>query len=125
MTSGELFIDGVDVKAYELEHLRDAIGMVLQKNTLFSGTIEENLKWGNENATQEQIAWACRVSCSNEFISRLPGGLNTDLGQGGVNVSGGQKQRLCIARALLKKPKVLIFDDSTKCRRYGDSSFNI
>lgn len=113
VTSGELFIDGVDVKAYELEHLRDAIGMVLQKNTLFSGTIEENLKWGNENATQEQIAWACRVSCSNEFISRLPGGLNTDLGQGGVNVSGGQKQRLCIARALLKKPKVLIFDDST------------
>ena len=113
VTSGELFIDGVDVKAYELEHLRDAIGMVLQKNTLFSGTIEENLKWGNENATQEQIAWACRVSCSDEFISRLPGGLNTDLGQGGVNVSGGQKQRLCIARALLKKPKVLIFDDST------------
>ena len=87
--------------------------MVLQKNTLFSGTIRENLLWGNEHATEEEIAQACAAACADEFISRLPGGLDMDLGQGGVNVSGGQKQRLCIARAILKKPKVLILDDST------------
>ncbi|WP_347562453.1 ABC transporter ATP-binding protein [Clostridium sp. KNHs216] len=113
VTSGSLKIDGRDVKEYPLAHLRDAVGMVLQKNTLFSGTIRENLKWGNENATDEELDWACRIACADEFLSRMPEGYDTDLGQGGVNVSGGQKQRLCIARALLKRPKVLIFDDST------------
>ncbi len=113
VTSGSLKIDGRDVKEYPLAHLRDAVGMVLQKNTLFSGTIRENLKWGNENATDEELDWACRIACADEFLSRMPEGYDTDLGQGGVNVSGGQKQRLCIARALLKRPRVLIFDDST------------
>ena len=87
--------------------------MVLQKNTLFSGTIRENLLWGDENATDEELWEACRAACADEFLSRMPDGLDTDLGQGGVNVSGGQKQRLCIARAILKKPQVLILDDST------------
>ena len=96
-----------------MEHLRDCCAMVLQKNTLFSGTIRENLLWGNEHATEEEINAACAAACADEFIGRLPGGLDMDLGQGGVNVSGGQKQRLCIARAILKKPKVLILDDST------------
>ncbi len=113
VTSGSLKIDGYDAKEYPVAHLRDAVGMVLQKNTLFSGTIRENLKWGNENATEEELDWACHIACVDEFLSRLPDGYETDLGQGGVNVSGGQKQRLCIARALLKRPKVLIFDDST------------
>lgn len=113
VTAGSLKIDGYDVREYPVAHLRDAVGMVLQNNTLFSGTIRENLKWGNENATQEELDWACRVACADEFLGRLPDGYETDLGQGGVNVSGGQKQRLCIARALLKRPRVLIFDDST------------
>lgn len=113
ITSGSLTIDGKDVKEFSLEHLRDAVGIVLQKNVLFSGTIRENLLWGNPDADEEEIAWACHAACVDEFISRFPDGYDTDLGQGGVNVSGGQKQRLCIARTLLKHPKVLIFDDST------------
>ena len=98
---------------YTMEHLRDAVSVVLQKNTLFSGTIRENLLWGDPNATEEQLWAACRAACADEFLERMPDGLDTDLGQGGVNVSGGQKQRLCIARAILKQPKVLILDDST------------
>ena len=112
-TKGVVRVGGRPVADYTMEHLRDACAMVLQKNTLFSGTIRENLLWGNEHATEEEIAAACAAACADEFISRLPGGLDMDLGQGGVNVSGGQKQRLCIARAILKKPKVLILDDST------------
>ena len=101
------------MRSYELAALRDAVAMVLQKNVLFSGTIRENLRWGDPDANDEALMAACRAACADEFIERMPKGLDTDLGQGGVNVSGGQKQRLCIARALLKKPKVLIFDDST------------
>lgn len=112
-TEGTVLVGGRPVSDYTMEHLRDACAMVLQKNTLFSGTIRENLMWGNEHATQEEIDAACAAACADEFIGRLPGGLDMDLGQGGVNVSGGQKQRLCIARAILKKPKVLILDDST------------
>ena len=110
---GTVKIDGVDVKNYPMKHLRDAIAVVLQKNTLFSGTMLSNLKWGDENASMEKIKEACHIACVDEFIDRLPDGYNTEMGQGGVNVSGGQKQRLCIARAILKKPKVLILDDST------------
>lgn len=113
ITKGELKIDGKDIKSYSLEQLREKIAMVLQKNVLFSGTIEDNLRWGNMNASDEEIAWACKVACVDEFIDKFPKGYDSDLGQGGVNVSGGQKQRICIARALLKHPKILIFDDST------------
>lgn len=113
VSEGTVCIDGRNVKEYSIEHLRDAVGMVLQKNTLFSGTIRENLLWGDEHASQEDIEWACHIAAVDEFIDHFPKGYDSDLGQGGVNVSGGQKQRLCIARALLKRPKVLIFDDST------------
>lgn len=113
VTSGMVRIDGRPAAAYTLKHLRDAIAVVLQKNTLFSGTVLDNLRWGNENATEKEIEAACRIACVDEFIDRLERGLETEVGQGGVNLSGGQKQRLCIARALLKNPKVLILDDST------------
>ena len=110
---GTVRVGGRPVADYTMEHLRDAVSVVLQKNTLFSGTIRENLLWGDANATEEQLWAACRAACADEFLERMPEGLDTDLGQGGVNVSGGQKQRLCIARAILKRPKVLILDDST------------
>lgn len=113
VTEGEVLVDGHPVQEYPLKGLRDSIAMVLQKNTLFSGTVEENLRWGKEDATREEIDTACRIACVDEFIDRLENGYQTEMGQGGVNVSGGQKQRLCIARTLLKKPKILIFDDST------------
>ena len=112
-TEGTVKVGGRDVRRYDLAALRDAVGIVLQKNVLFSGTVRENLQWGDKNASDEAIWAACRAACADEFLQRMPGGLDADLGQGGVNVSGGQKQRLCIARALLKKPKILIFDDST------------
>ena len=110
---GTVSVGGRSVKDYCLEHLREQVSVVLQKNVLFSGTIRENLLWGDPNATEEQLWAACRAACADEFLERMPDGLDTDLGQGGVNVSGGQKQRLCIARAILKQPKVLILDDST------------
>ena len=113
VTDGELLVGGVNVKDYKMFNLRDAVSMVLQKNVLFSGTIAENLRWGNKNATDEEIQEACKIADAHNFVSSFPDGYNTDLGQGGVNVSGGQKQRLCIARAILKKPKILILDDST------------
>ena len=110
---GEIKVGGVNVRKYDTEVLRNQVAMVLQKNVLFSGTIRDNLKWGNENATDEEILKACKAADAYEFIESFPYGLDTDLGQGGVNVSGGQKQRLCIARALLKRPKIIILDDST------------
>lgn len=113
VSSGCIYIDDHPLYEYTQEHLRDSIAMVLQKNTLFSGTVKENLYWGKEDATEEEIKNACDIACVNEFIDRLENGFDTELGQGGVNVSGGQKQRLCIARAILKAPKVLILDDST------------
>ena len=112
-SEGSVLVGGVDVKKYDLVTLRDSVAMVLQKNLLFSGTIKENLRWGNENATDEEIYEACKLAQADEFISTLPNGYDTYIEQGGTNVSGGQKQRLCIARALLKKPKILILDDST------------
>lgn len=112
-TQGSVKVGGVDVKNYNLDILRNSVAMVLQKNVLFSGTIAENLRWGDENATDEDLRLAAKQACAEEFIENLPGKYDYDLGQGGVNVSGGQKQRLCIARAMLKKPKVIIFDDST------------
>lgn len=112
-TEGAVYVGGHNVKEYTMEHLRDACAMVLQKNTLFSGTIRENLRWGNEHATDEEIAAACRAACADEFIDKMPEGYDTHIEQGGTNVSGGQKQRLCIARAILRNPKVLILDDST------------
>ena len=112
-SEGAVKVGGVDVRDYDLTVLRDAVSIVLQKNELFSGTVRENLQWGAPEASDEEIWAACRAACAGEFLERMPKGLDTDLGQGGVNVSGGQKQRLCIARALLKKPKILIFDDST------------
>ena len=113
VTEGSLKVGGHDVREYDLKALRDAVGMILQKNVLFSGTVRDNLKWGNKQADDETIWKACRAACADEFLNRMPKGLDTDLGQGAVNISGGQKQRLCIARALLKSPKVMIFDDST------------
>ncbi|MBR5217724.1 MAG: ABC transporter ATP-binding protein [Oscillospiraceae bacterium] len=113
VTEGAVLVGGRNVKDYTMEHLRDACAMVLQKNTLFSGTIRENLRWGDSNATDEEIAEACRIACADEFISRMPDGYDTYIEQAGTNVSGGQKQRLCIARAILRRPKILILDDST------------
>ena len=112
-TSGRVLVGGVDVRAYDMESLRENVAMVLQKNELFSGTIRENLLWGNENATDEELVWACRLAQADDFIRAFPDGYDTHIEQGGANVSGGQKQRLCIARALLKRPKILILDDST------------
>ncbi len=113
VTDGTVKVGGADVRNYSLDELRNNVAMVLQKNVLFSGTIAENLRWGNENATDNELVEACRTACAHDFIESFPDGYGTELGQGGVNVSGGQKQRLCIARALLKKPKIIILDDST------------
>ena len=112
-TAGTVKVGGVDVKDYSIRSLRNEVAMVLQKNVLFSGTIKENLRWGNPNATDEEMEHACRLACAHDFITSFPDGYDTHIEQGGKNVSGGQKQRLCIARALLKKPKILILDDST------------
>lgn len=112
-TEGRVLVGGHDVREYDLAALRDAVGIVLQKNVLFSGTIRDNLRWGDPQADDKTLWQACALACADEFLQRMPDGLDTDLGQGGVNVSGGQKQRLCLARTLLKKPKILILDDST------------
>lgn len=113
VSAGSVKVGGVDVRDYDMDTLRNNVAMVLQKNVLFSGSVAENLRWGNENATEEELRLAACQACAEEFIDALPNGFDYDLGQGGVNVSGGQKQRLCIARAMLKKPKVIVFDDST------------
>jgi ATP-binding cassette subfamily B protein len=113
VTEGVVRVGGVDVRNYDIKTLRDAVSMVLQKNLLFSGTIKDNLRWGNENATDEEMIEACKLAQADDFIRSFPDGYDTHIEQGGTNVSGGQKQRLCIARALLKKPKILILDDST------------
>lgn len=113
VTEGAVLVDGIDVREYDIAALRDIIGVVLQKNVLFSGTIKENMRWGNKDATDEEIMAACKQAQAHEFIMEQPDGYDTELSQGGLNLSGGQKQRLCIARAMLKKPKILILDDST------------
>ena len=113
VTEGEILIDQISVKQYPLKHLREAVAMVLQKNTLFTGTIADNLRWGKEDASEEELMKACRMACADEFLLQMKDGLSSQVEQGGVNLSGGQKQRLCIARALLKRPRILILDDST------------
>ena len=113
VSSGSVKVGGKDVRSYDMEKIRDEVSVVLQKNVLFSGTIKDNLRWGDKNASEEECIRACRLACADEFIERMPDKYNTYIEQGGSNVSGGQKQRLCIARALLKKPKILILDDST------------